>query len=114
MMGLPPWLLDFINNSVYAMLAADALWATYCVLVVWMGITRKGFRSDKQQDAFLDELEQPLLKGDFESAAAVCEASPKALSQLCRLGVANHQFELSKVQDLLMERFQQDVLQFFR
>ena len=110
MMGLPPWLLDFINNSVYAMLLADALWALYCVLVVWTRLSGKSFRSDKQQDAFLDELEQPLLKGDVEAATAVCETSSKALPQLCRLGLANAQFELTKVQDLLMERFQQDVL----
>lgn len=107
---LPSWLLELINNSVYAMLAADALWATYCVMVVWLRISKKGFRNDRQQDAFLDELEKPLVQGDMESAELICESDGRALPQLCRLGLANSQFELTKVQDLLMERFQQDVL----
>lgn len=108
--GVPSWLWEVISNSVYAMLAADALWAIYCVLIVWLRLTQKGFRNDKQQDAFLDELEKPLLQGDIESAELLCESDRRALPQLCRLGLANSQFELTKVQDLLMERFQQDVL----
>ena len=110
MMGVPSWLWNAISNSVYGMQALDALWATYCVLVIFLQLSRKGFRNDKQQDAFLDELEKSMLQGDLQTAEAMCEADRRALPQLCRLGLANIHFDLSKVQDLLMERFQQDIL----
>lgn len=110
MAGVPSWIWEFISNSVYGMQALDALWATYCVMVILLQLSRKGFRNDKQQDAFLDELEKSLLQGDLQSAETLCDSDRRALPQLCRLGLANIQFDLAKVQDLLMERFQQDIL----
>lgn len=110
MMGVPSWLWEVISNSVYGMQALDALWATYCVLVIFLQLSRKGFRNDQKQDEFLDELEKSLLQGDIQSAEALCESDRRALPQLCRLALANIQFDISKVQDLLMERFQRDIL----
>lgn len=109
MMG-PSWLWNFISNSVYGMQALDALWAMYCMLAIFLQLSRKGFRSDRQQDAFLDEVEKSLVQGDIQTAEEMCEADHRALPQLCRLALANIQFDLAKVQDLLMERFQKDVL----
>jgi biopolymer transport protein ExbB/TolQ len=109
-MGIPPWLWEVISNSVYGMLALDALWGTYCILMVFSRLGQKGFRNDKQQDAFMDELEKPLLQGDLQTAQMLCEADRRAVPQLALLGLANIGHDIAKVQDLLMERFQQDIL----
>ena len=63
------WFLDFINNSVYGLQAIDALWGAYCVIMIYSRLGQKRFKSEKKQNEFLDQLEQPLLAGDFDSAA---------------------------------------------
>ncbi|MCU0877929.1 MAG: MotA/TolQ/ExbB proton channel family protein [Pirellulaceae bacterium] len=101
---------SFISNSVYVALAIDALWGAYCAAVVLMRVRQKRFRSEKQQNEFLDRVDASLSKGDFDTVAMECETDQRALPQLAALACANRHLEVSQIQELLVDRFQRDVL----
>jgi len=99
-----------VSNSVYVALALDALWGAYCAVVVLMRIAQKRFRTDRQQDEFLDQVDASLRKGDFDSVLMQCEGDRRAVPQLAALALANRQLEVTQIQELLVDRFQRDVL----
>ena len=94
----------------YGALALDALWGLYCCVMVYLRIRQKEFRSEKQLDTFVETLDQSLLKGDFNAAAMQCEGDRRAVPQLTALGLANLNLGMEKIQDLLSERFQRDIM----
>ena len=104
------WLLDLVNNSVYGLQAMDAIWGTYCILMIYMRLSQKGFRNEKKQDEYLAQLEQPVAAGDFDAAMAMVEGDRRAVPQLAALAMANHELELTRIQELVVERFQRDVI----
>ena len=99
---------NFISNSVYGALALDALWGAYCVVVVFLRIGQKRFRSETQQAEFLDQVETAVQKGDFDSIAMQCEGDRRALPQLAWLAVNNRDLPPDQLQELLVDRFQRD------
>ncbi|MGI8982234.1 MAG: MotA/TolQ/ExbB proton channel family protein [Pirellulaceae bacterium] len=103
-------ILDFVNNSVYGMQAMVALWGTYCIIMIYWRMSQKGFRNERKQDEFLSEIEPVVASGDFESATAMVEADNRALPQLAHLAMANHDLELTRIQDLVVESFQRNVV----
>src|SRR6188508_3326569 len=100
----------YISNSVYVALALDALWGAYCVVVVFLRIGQKRFRSETQQVEFLDQVEAAVQKGDFDSVAMQCEGDRRALPQLAWLAVNNRDLPPDQMQELLVDRFQRDVM----
>lgn len=104
------WVLGIVNNSVYGLQAIDAIWGTYCILMIYMRLSQKGFRNEKRQDEFLAQLEQPVAAGDFDSATAMVEGDRRAVPQLAALAMANHELEITRIQELVVERFQRDVI----
>ena len=94
----------------YILLAVVALWGAFCVVLVWRRIAQKRFRSETQQNQFLEELESRLVRGDFDSAMHMCDGDERAMSQLAQLALANRKMGFAKVQQLLLDRFQRDVL----
>jgi biopolymer transport protein ExbB/TolQ len=109
-MNLSAGFWDFVSNSIYGALALDALWGAYCIIVVYMRIGQKRFRSEQKQDEFLDALDEPLRKGDFDAAAELCEGDRRAIPQLAGRACAHRHLEVEQVQDMLVDRFQRDVL----
>jgi biopolymer transport protein ExbB/TolQ len=116
-------MVDFINNSVYFALALDAAWGLYCAVLVFMRISQQRFRNEKKQDEFLDGIEAALDKGDFDGAADLCENDRRALPQLVALALSTRKrqskggaagahppVDMVMVQELLVDRFQRDVL----
>jgi len=101
---------DWIGNSVYLMLAADALWGAYCAAMVWLRVGQLQFRTEKQQDAFLENLKQSLMSKDVVGAQELCSGERRALPQLILLGLNNLDMGLTKVAELIAERFQRDVM----
>ncbi|MEX2174781.1 MAG: MotA/TolQ/ExbB proton channel family protein [Pirellulaceae bacterium] len=101
---------NFVSNSVYGALAIDALWGAYCVVVVLMRVSQKRFRGERHQDEFLDRIELALNKGDFDSAVAECEGDRRAIPQLTALSCEHRQLDVTQIQELLVDRFQRDVL----
>ncbi|MBA2114830.1 MotA/TolQ/ExbB proton channel family protein [Bremerella alba] len=103
-------LTQIFATSMYGALALIALWGMYCVTMIWARVAQKRFRNEAQQDAFLDAVEEPLERGDFEEASEICESDPRALPQLAYLAIENREIGYSQVKQLVVERFQRDVL----
>ena len=103
-------ILDFVNNSVYGMQAIVALWGTYCIIMIYWRLSQKSFRNERKQDEFLTGLEPVVASGDFESATAMVEGDNRALPQLAHLAMANQDLELTRIQDLVVESFQRNVV----
>jgi biopolymer transport protein ExbB len=103
-------LLDFVNNSVYGLQAMVALWGTYCIMMIYWRMSQKGFRNLAKQDEFLDQIEPSVAAGDFEGASAITEGDNRAVPQLAMLAMANHELPITRVQELVVENFQRNVI----
>lgn len=103
-------LTNILGIIIYIGLALVAVWGAYCVIVVWRRAAQVRFRSEEEQDEFLDELEEPLLAKDFEKVAEQCDNDVRALPQLILLATENREAGFAKVRGMLIERFQRDVL----
>lgn len=99
-----------IAVAIYSALALVALWGLFCVVMVWSRVAQKRFRTEAQQSEFLDALEEPLKKGDFDAIIELCDGDRRATPQLVELAVANRGIGYAKVRQLVMDRFQRDVL----
>lgn len=103
-------ILEFVSNSVYVFQAMDALWATYCTIMIYWLLSKKAFRNPRVADEFLTQLEPVVATGDFETAAALTEGDQRALPQLTTLAMANGDLEMTKVQEIVVESFQRSVI----
>ena len=101
---------DIAGIVLYTLLGITAFWGGLCVIVVWMRVGQKRFRSESEQDAFLDALEKPLSEKDFDAISDACQADRRAMPQLIYLAVVNRRIGYSKVRQLVLDRFQRDVL----
>lgn len=104
-------IFDWAGTSIYVSMAAVALWGVYCVVMVWSRVRQKQFGSEEQQTNFLEALEEPLARGDYERAIEVCEGDRRATCQLTELAIVNRGLGFNKVKQLIADRFQRDVLQ---
>jgi biopolymer transport protein ExbB len=109
-MNLSTGFWNFISNSVYAFLALDALWGTYCIIVIFMRIGQKRFRNQRKQDEFLDEIGGLLQKGDYDSIVMECEGDRRAIPQLTLLAANNRTLPADQMQEVLVDRFERDVI----
>ena len=100
-----------LGNMMYFVIFLVALWGTYCVVMVWSRIRQKQFPNEQQQTLFLEAIEEPLRRGDFDSAVGICEGDRRATCQLSELAIANRELGFAKVKQLVADRFQRDVLQ---
>jgi biopolymer transport protein ExbB/TolQ len=103
-------LTQIVGYIIYTALLFIAIWGAYCVVVVWQRVAQKRFKSEPQQDDFLRSLDEPLEKGDFDSAAATSEDDPRAIPQLVTLAVLNRSLGFVKVRQIVEDRFQRDIL----
>jgi biopolymer transport protein ExbB len=87
------------SNLVYPMMALTAAWGLFCALIVWHRVRQKQFKNEAQQTAFLEAIEE-LADGDR-----------RAIGQLACLAIENRKLGFGKVKQLLVDRFQRDVLQ---
>jgi biopolymer transport protein ExbB/TolQ len=103
-------LFNFVGNLCYLFLALAALWGAFSAAMVWLRVAAVRFRSEASQDAFLAELEQTLARGDFAAAAEHCEGDRRAVAQLALLAIAQRDLGISKLRQMVAERFQRDFL----
>lgn len=99
-----------IGNVIYLIMALVALWGAFCVIMVWTRVASKSFRSETQQRQFLEAIEEPLLKGDFDGVSELCGNDPRAMVQMVQMAVTNRNLGYTKVKQLLLDRFERDVL----
>jgi biopolymer transport protein ExbB/TolQ len=101
---------DIISNSIYLVLAVVALWGLYCIVVVWSRVKAKRFRTEAEQEAFLEEVEGAVAAGKFDLAAQACVDDQRALPQMIELALINRELGYQRVRQLILDRFQRDVL----
>ncbi len=109
-MNLSAEFWNAISNSVYVALAIDALWGAYCIVVVYMRIGQQRFRNEQQQAESLDKVDAALQKGDYDTVQMESEGDRRAVAQLAALSAANRDLPPDHLQDLLVDRFQRDVM----
>lgn len=100
----------YLQVAIYVALAMIAIWGAFCVIMVWRRVAQTRFRSEEEQNAFLDEIDQRLDRGDFRAAAEFCDQDDRAMSQLALLAVANRGLGYAKIRSLVADRFHLDVL----
>jgi len=101
---------QYVGMAIYFALATIAVWGAFCVIVVWRRVAQTRFRSEEEQDAFLDRIDESLDRGDFDATAKSCDGDYRAMPQLASLAVDNRRLGYAKVRTLVADRFQRDVL----
>ncbi len=110
-MDMSGWgLTDVAAIIIYVVLGLIALWGAFCTIMVWRRVAEKRFASEDLQSEFLDEVEEALAKGDFDDAGECCQDDPRAVPQLALLAITNRKVGYAKVRQLMLDRFQSDVL----
>lgn len=99
-----------VANVIYVILALVALWGAFCVAMVWLRVGQKRFSGEAEQEEFLAALDEPLAAGDFEMAVGMIEGDQRAISQLATLAIENRGIGYSQVRQLVVDRFQRDIL----
>ena len=103
-------LFNMIADATYLALAAVALWGLYCIVVVWNRVGQKRFKSEDEQDQFMDDVEQMIQAGDFEGTIDYCSGDARALPQIIELGVSHRSLGYNRARKFMMDRFQRDVM----
>ena len=104
-------LLTFVFGTViYVVLGLIAIWGFFCVVLTWRRVAQTRFRNEAEQDAFLDEIHRPLADGNYDAAIQMCAGDTRAMPLLAHLALANRGMGYVKVRQLVLDRFQRDVL----
>jgi biopolymer transport protein ExbB/TolQ len=103
-------LYSIIANSTYLALALVALWGLYCIVVVWTRVAQKRFKNEAEQDSFLDDIEQMMRSADFEGVREYCDGDHRAIPQMVDLVVGHRDEGYKRARQIMMDRFQRDVL----
>lgn len=103
-------LYGLISNSTYFALAAVALWGLYQIVIVWTRVGQKRFKTEDDQDAFMDDIEQMLKAADFEGVHEYCDGDTRAIPQMADMAVAHRGEGFKRARQIMMDRFQRDVL----
>ncbi|PHQ34176.1 MotA/TolQ/ExbB proton channel family protein [Rhodopirellula bahusiensis] len=103
-------LYEIISNSTYLALAAVALWGLYQIVIVWTRVGQKRFKTEEQQDAFMDDVEQMLRAGDYEGVHEYCDGDVRAIPQMIDMAVVNRDEGFKRAKQIMMDRFQRDVM----
>lgn len=103
-------LFEILGLLDYFVIGGVALWGLYCAVIVLSRVSAKRFKTEADQDDFLDKILEPLANSEFDSVISTCEGNPKALPIMVQLGVLNRGLGYQKVRQHVMDRFQRDVL----
>lgn len=103
-------LIGLLNDSIYWLQGALAIWGLYCLIMVWRRVRQTSFDSEDEQEEFLSEFHQAIASKNFDGATELCEDDGRALAQLALFAVANRELAPNTLRARIAERFQQDVL----
>ena len=105
------FIFDILGKVIYLVMFLIALWGAFCIIMVVSRVRQKQFTSEDQQSAFLEAIEEPLTRGDYEAANELCDGDRRATCQLSQMAIANRKLGYNRVKQLIVDRFQRDVLQ---
>ncbi|QDT08727.1 MotA/TolQ/ExbB proton channel family protein [Planctomycetes bacterium K23_9] len=103
-------LFEIISNATYFALAAAALWGLYCIVVIWTRVGQKRFKTEEEQDTYMDDVEAMLTAGDFEGTLEYVDGDNRAIPQMVELAVSNRELGFKRARQVMMDRFQRDVM----
>ena len=103
-------MFELISNATYGALAAVALWGLFCIVIVWTRVKNKRFRTEDQQDLFMDDINQMLEQGDFVGISEYCNGDQRAIPQIVEMAVRHRDMGYKKSRQFVMDRFQRDVM----
>ena len=58
----------------------------------------------------MDDVEQMLTSGDFDGTLEYCEGDARAIPQMVELAVSNRELGFKRARQVMMDRFQRDVM----
>jgi biopolymer transport protein ExbB len=106
-------ILDWAGPVIYTALGLAALYGVFTVVLLIRKVSEKRFASNAAAEEFLDQVRERLAQKDYEGAAALCDSPPywaKAVPQLIMVAIAERDRPMSKLRQLLAEKFERDVL----
>jgi biopolymer transport protein ExbB len=101
---------NWVGFLSYFALAGVFLLGAYFVFLVLQRVASNRFKTEADQDAFLEAIEPALVEGDFDSVQEVVASDSRALAKMANLAIANRHLGLAKVKQLVTDRFSRDVL----
>jgi len=106
-------LLSYSGYVIYTAQALSALFGVFMVILLTRKIAQKRFFSNAAAEEFLGEVRERLKQKDLDGVVEFCDAPAywaKAAPQLILYALANRDRPLSKLRELLAERFEREVL----
>ena len=91
-----------LGYAIYTGLGVIALWGIYCIVQVWRRVAQKQYKTEGEQDEFLDAVEDPLLQGQFDAAVELCMDKQQAMAQLAKLALVNRKVGYQRVRQLVL------------
>jgi biopolymer transport protein ExbB/TolQ len=101
---------DIVGAVTYVLQFFVALWGTYCCIALWRRIAQLNFSNEAEQNAYLDEVQSLVEKGQVAELEDLCSDDPRAVPSMTLLASKNKGLSLPKQKTLLIERFQRDIL----
>jgi biopolymer transport protein ExbB/TolQ len=103
-------LAKLLGDASYVFLTLNFFWGLFCTIVVWRKLRELRFRTERMQLAFVEELNEYVTVGDYDSAITMCESDLRALPQLASLVLTNRDLEPTSLRQLVTERLQQVIV----
>jgi len=104
------YLAGQLGFCTYGFLTLNFLWGLFCVILLWRRVSALRFASEQSQTQFLGELQNHLEKGDFNSAAEMCQNEERAMPQLALAAIENRDLDESQLRQLIAELMQRNIL----
>ena len=106
-------LVGLMSNLIYPMQGIAAVYGTYLVILIFRRLGQKRFRSHAVADDFLNQVGEKLESRKFDDVISLCDSPAywsKAVPQLILIAMANRNWPISKLRQLLSETFEREVL----
>lgn len=104
--------LELAATAIYVMMGVVAVGGLWFVILLWIRTGQKRFPRARAA-SFLEEIREQMQRGDFDSAAELCDSPPywsKATPQLILVALEHRSRGIRKLRVLLAERFERDIL----
>lgn len=106
-------IMKMFDPVIYGALIAAALYGVFTAVLLIRKVNQKRFRSATSAAEFLDDVRDMLSRKDFDGIAEKCDSPEywsKATPQMILVALAHRDRGLSKLRQLLAEKFERDVL----
>lgn len=106
-------LIHLAEPIVYGGQLLAALYGTFCAIVIFRKVNQKRFSSRARAEEFQNEIRAKLEQRDFDGVAELCDSPPywsKASAQLMLVALAYRDRGLSKLRQILAEKYEREVL----